>query len=139
MAGLAPLVVAAQQLVCQQQFGSYVTPWGFNTRFNGLAAISPDSVLLYRLSSSSGFALGQPQRAGLLWVRRGSCDTIRFASLPAQRQPDYPAYILRTRRGQLRVAQILVGSDSIRLWFSAFSRLGQRLWAHLCLVNLIHT
>jgi hypothetical protein len=113
-AWLAPLAVTAQQIICQKQFGSYVATGGAaNLRFNGaLAAISPDSALLYRVSSSSGFAIGQSRQAGLVWVRRGSCDTVRFASLAARRQEYQPASIVRTRRGQLRVLQTLISPDS---------------------------
>lgn len=122
---LAPLAVAAQQLVCQQQFGAYT-----NSRFVGqVAAISPDSALLYRVGLAPTAYLYQSRQAGLVSVRRGVCDTTRFAVLNAMVNRDQPACILRTRRGQVRVVQSIATVDSSRVRLYAFSRRGQLRWS----------
>jgi hypothetical protein len=121
----APLAVAAQQIVCQQQFGASTS-----SRFIGqVAAISSDSALLYRVSSATGFSGLQSQQAGLVAVRRGFCDTARFAVLNTVVSRDQPAYILRTRRGQVRVVQSIATFDSSRVRLYTFSRRGHLLWA----------
>ena len=79
----------AQQLICQQQHGQTVPQQGFNLFLpGGMAIVNPDSASLYRLTAPSGINAGLTLQAGLVWLKRGSCDTARFASLAAKLLPN---------------------------------------------------
>jgi hypothetical protein len=128
-------LVQAQQILCQQQFGQVVPQQGNNLLFTGgQTSISPDSALLYRLTAPSGINAGSALQAGLMWLKRGSCDTARFASLAVKQMPSggslglQSTFLLATRRGQIRVLNTVAGSDSNRIQLYAFTRRGQLRW-----------
>ncbi|RZK25621.1 MAG: hypothetical protein EOO63_15775, partial [Hymenobacter sp.] len=135
-AWLAPLAAAAQQLVCQQQQGQIIPQQGVNLiYFGGLTAVSPDSALLFRSSFPTGsYNSNFLNPTGLVWVRRGSCDTARFASLAATKiTPRGPLggqalFLVPTRRRQVRVLHT-VFTDSIRVRLLTYTRRGQLRWA----------
>jgi hypothetical protein len=134
----SPRPAQAQQVVCQQQFGQVIPQQGLTLQFRGgLTAISPDSALLYRTSLPNGsYNSTLPIQAGLVWVRRGSCDTARFAALTTKlvnRQGILGAqntFIAPTRRGRVRVLNTVTttGPDSSRLQLYEFTRRGQLRW-----------
>jgi hypothetical protein len=58
---------------------------GFSLFLSGsVAATSPDSALLYRLTAPGGINAVLTLQAGLVWLKRGSCDVAHFASLAAK-------------------------------------------------------
>jgi hypothetical protein len=127
--------VQAQQVLCQQQYGQAIAQQGVNLLFNGgQVAISPDSVLFYRLTAPSGINNGSSLQAGLMLVRRGSCDTIRFASLAVKQVVaqgllgTQSTFVTTTRRKQVRVLHTVASPDSNRIQLYAFTRRGQLRW-----------
>jgi hypothetical protein len=127
--------IHAQQLICQQQHGQVVPQQGSNLLFTGgQISISPDSALLYRITAPNGIITGASLQAGLMWLKRGSCDTARFASLAIKQLPNQGSlglqstFLLATRRGQVRIVQTVAGTDSNRIQLYAFTRRGQLRW-----------
>lgn len=126
----------AQQVVCQQQQGQTIPQQGVNLLYRGgLTAISPDSALLFRVTLPNGsYNVTTTTPTGLGWVRRGNCDTARFASLAATRftpQGSLAAqatFIVPTRRRQVRVLHTTF-TDSVRVRLYAYTRQGQLRWA----------
>jgi hypothetical protein len=126
----------AQQLVCQQQQGQIIPQQGVNLMYRGgLTAVSPDSALLFRVTLPNGsYNVTTTTPTGLVWVRRGSCDTARFASLaatkltPSGSLAGQTTFIVPTRRRQVRVLHT-VFTDSLRVRLYAYTRQGQLRWA----------
>jgi hypothetical protein len=136
VASLRPAL--AQQVVCQQQQGQVIPQQGVNLIYRGsLTAVSPDSALLIRTTFPTGSYANSytlPNPAGLVWVRRGSCDTARFASLAATKlilqgaSGTQVTFIMPTRRRQIRVLHTF-STDSTHVRLYAFTRWGQLRWA----------